>query len=53
MIDLMRGDKKAALGRIRLILLRGVGEAVLSADYPEGLLRDVVDLACTSGRGAS
>lgn len=50
-LDLMRGDKKAAKGRIRLILLRRLGEALLSADYPEGLLRAVVDDACAAGNG--
>jgi len=34
----MRGDKKAQGGRIRLVLLRRLGEAVLTADYPESEL---------------
>jgi 3-dehydroquinate synthase len=34
----MRVDKKAKGGRIRLVLLRGLGEAVISEDFPEQAL---------------
>lgn len=36
--ELMRVDKKAKGGRIRLVLLRGLGEAVVSEDFPEAAL---------------
>jgi 3-dehydroquinate synthase len=39
MLELMRGDKKAASGRIRLVLLRGIGDALLSSDFPDEALR--------------
>jgi len=38
LLSLMRGDKKASAGRIRLVLLRGIGQAVLSRDFPEAAL---------------
>jgi len=41
-LDHMRIDKKVKAGRIRLILLRGIGNAYVSEDYPEAALRDTV-----------
>jgi 3-dehydroquinate synthase len=38
MQDLMRIDKKARNGRIRLVLLEGLGEAMVTADYPGAAL---------------
>lgn len=35
----MRIDKKVKAGRIRLVLLRRIGEAFLTADYPDAALR--------------
>jgi 3-dehydroquinate synthase len=34
----MRIDKKVKAGRIRLILLRKIGETFITADYPEAAL---------------
>ena len=34
-LEYMRIDKKAKAGRIRLVLLKGLGAAELTADYPE------------------
>lgn len=34
-LDYMRIDKKVKAGRIRLILLRGIGSAFVSGDYPD------------------
>jgi 3-dehydroquinate synthase len=34
-LEYMRIDKKVQSGRIRLILLRKIGEAFITADYPE------------------
>jgi 3-dehydroquinate synthase len=34
----MRVDKKVKAGRVRLVLLQGFGQAVLSADYPDAIL---------------
>jgi 3-dehydroquinate synthase len=36
--SLMAGDKKVAAGRLRLVLLRRIGEAVLSADFDDDAL---------------
>jgi len=46
-LKLMRVDKKVDAGRLRFVLLRSIGEAFLSADVPENLLRDAL-----SGAGA-
>lgn len=35
MLDLMQGDKKAAAGRVRLVLLREIGNAFLTGDYQD------------------
>jgi len=37
-LDLMASDKKAEAGRIRFVLLRAIGDAVLTADVDESLL---------------
>lgn len=37
-LDLMAGDKKVQAGRIRLVLLKAIGEAYVTGDYPEALL---------------
>ena len=38
-LELMAIDKKVQAGRLRLVLLKGIGEAVLTADVDPGLLR--------------
>jgi 3-dehydroquinate synthase len=38
-LEHMRIDKKVQAGRIRLVLLRGIGSAFVTADYPEPALR--------------
>jgi len=42
MLELMAVDKKAQEGMIRLVLLKAVGEAVLTADYDPVLLREIL-----------
>ncbi len=37
-LELMRLDKKVLAGRIRLVLLRNIGEACVTADYPDDAL---------------
>ena len=37
-LDHMRMDKKVLGGRLRLVLLRGIGEAFVTADYPPDAL---------------
>lgn len=37
-LDLMAGDKKARAGNIRLVLLKSIGEAYVSGDYPAEML---------------
>ena len=44
-LDLMGLDKKVADGKIRLILLKGIGKAVMTGDYPQELLRETLALA--------
>jgi 3-dehydroquinate synthase len=39
----MRIDKKVQAGRIRLVLLRGIGAAFVTADYDEGCLRRTLE----------
>jgi 3-dehydroquinate synthase len=45
LIALMRQDKKSVAGRLRFVLLRGIGAAFVSADVPEEALRAVLDAA--------
>ncbi len=49
--DYMRVDKKVKTGRVRLVLLRAIGSAALSADYPDGALQDT--LAMHFGRASA
>jgi len=44
-LDLMGLDKKVADGKIRLILLKSIGKAVMTGDYPQELLRETLALA--------
>ncbi|MDP9197710.1 MAG: 3-dehydroquinate synthase [Pseudomonadota bacterium] len=48
MLELMGMDKKVADGRLRLVLLEGIGAATISADYPP----DVLDALLTERAGA-
>jgi 3-dehydroquinate synthase len=59
LIDIMSHDKKAANGKMKFILVRGIGEAFVTGDVPENLVRDVLkdslgqDGAGTKGRWKS
>ena len=44
-LDLMGLDKKVADGKIRLILLKAIGQAVMTGDYPQDLLKETLALA--------
>ena len=44
--DLMGLDKKVKAGKLRLILLRGLGDAVLSSDFEQALLDETLAEAC-------
>jgi 3-dehydroquinate synthase len=44
-LELMAVDKKVEAGQIRLVLLKELGEAVLTADYDAALLQQTLD-AC-------
>jgi len=35
----MKIDKKVQSGRIRLVMLRGIGESYVTADYPDAALQ--------------
>ncbi len=41
-LELMAADKKALGGRLRLVLLRGIGEAVVTADFQLEALRSML-----------
>jgi len=41
-LGVMRNDKKVQGGRIRLVLLDGIGKAVVRDDVPEALIRDAI-----------
>ena len=38
----MRKDKKASDGRLTFVLVRGVGEAFVARDVPEGVVAEVL-----------
>jgi 3-dehydroquinate synthase len=42
-LEHMRIDKKVQSGRMRLVLLRSIGEAFVTADYPEQALQRTLD----------
>lgn len=48
-LELMGHDKKVLAGRLRLVLLRGLGHAVVTADFDEGALRQTLDAFCSPG----
>jgi len=44
-LELMAVDKKVQRGRLRLVLLKGIGEALLTADVEPALLQETIDQA--------
>ena len=44
-LELMAVDKKVLDGGLRLVLLRGIGQAVVTSDFDAGLLRQVLEEA--------
>ncbi len=47
--QLMGLDKKVKDGKLRLVLMRGIGEAVLTADFDAAALEATLEAACNSG----
>ncbi len=45
-LERMKIDKKVKAGRIRLVLLRGIGAAHVTGDYPDAALRTTVEAYC-------
>jgi len=45
--DLMGLDKKVKAGRLRLVLLRRIGEAILSSDFDDRLLEETLTHYCS------
>ena len=45
-LERMAVDKKTRAGRLHLVLLRGIGQAVLTADFPASELEDVLQEFC-------
>ena len=43
MVEIMQGDKKNSNGNINLVLLRGIGDAILSQKFSEALLYRVIE----------
>jgi 3-dehydroquinate synthase len=46
-LELMRHDKKVQDGRLRLILLKGIGQAVVSDEADEGMICGAIETRCT------
>ena len=42
-LDLMAVDKKALDGRLRLVLLKGIGEAIVTDGFPAAALRATLE----------
>jgi 3-dehydroquinate synthase len=42
----MKIDKKVAAGRIRLVLLKGIGKSVITGDYDDAALRETLRVRC-------
>lgn len=51
-LTLMAHDKKVRHGQLRLVLLRGLGQALVTADYAEGALTDFLGDWLTKGARA-
>ena len=49
-LEHMRIDKKVQGGRVRLVLLRGVGSAFVTDDYPQAALQDTLASYCQGAR---
>ncbi len=49
-LELIAVDKKVRAGRLRLVLLRRIGEAVLTADFGADLLRESIAACLAGGR---
>ena len=45
-LELMAIDKKVSAGRLRLVLLRGIGDAVVTADFDAAALDATLAAAC-------
>jgi 3-dehydroquinate synthase len=48
LLDLMAVDKKVQAGRLRLVLLQGIGQAVVTDDFPPECLGEVLEAAPTA-----
>jgi 3-dehydroquinate synthase len=42
----MKIDKKVAAGRIRLVLLKAIGQSVVTGDYADAALRETLQARC-------
>jgi 3-dehydroquinate synthase len=46
LLENMKIDKKVAAGRIRLVLLKGIGSSVVTGDYDDAALRETLRVRC-------
>jgi 3-dehydroquinate synthase len=47
-LELMAVDKKVINGQLRLVLPQGIGQSVVTADFPAEVLRDTLEAHCAS-----
>ena len=45
-MDLMALDKKVHNGQLRLVLMKALGDAVVTADYPAAALQETLEAFC-------
>ena len=46
-LDLMGHDKKVIAGKLRLVLLKRMGEAITFAEAPQSEIRAAIDACCS------
>ena len=52
-LELMSRDKKVRVGRIRLVLLKTIGDAVVSTDYDDQLLNSTIEHCLSNQKAAT
>lgn len=52
-LQLMGMDKKVLGGKMRFVLLKGIGHALMSADVPQELLKETLQTCCAKGHASA